>query len=161
MIETNAVKVWRDFEKLETKEMKKALMAGLKGAANTLRKGVRNELKSSVKNANKKNQKFNDSLVQGVRVTKVKDGHGFFYVYTTIASSRKTGSGSYRLHFLENGTQDRWAYTRKGGHAKSFRGRITPLNFFKKAESSFKPNYDRILQAEIDKAVTKINNKNR
>ena len=61
MIETNAVKVWRHFEKLETKEMKKALMAGLKGAANTLRKGVRNELKSSVKNANKKN------LITGTR----------------------------------------------------------------------------------------------
>lgn len=161
MIKTNAVKVWRNFEQLETKEMKKALVAGLKGAANTLRKGVRNELKSSVKNANKKNPKFNDTLVHGVRTTKVKDGNGFFYVYTTIASSRKTGSGSYRLHFLENGTQPRYAYTRKTSHAKAFRGQIRPLNFFHKAEAAFKPNYDRILQSEIDKAVTRINNKNR
>ena len=65
MIETNAIPVWNEFEKLETKEMKKALVAGLKGTANALKKGVKTELGIAVQNSYKKTR-YGDSLQQGV-----------------------------------------------------------------------------------------------
>lgn len=149
MIKTNAKEVWDEFESLELKEMKKALTSGLRSAAGILRKDVRKSLKSVVPSAYKKNPKYNDTLAAGVRITKVKEKKNFFYVYTTIASNRKVGSGSFRLHFLEAGTNIR--STRKGYN----RGKIKPLNFFQTALSSFR--LEPILQEEVDKAVSKIN----
>jgi len=159
MIETNAKEVWDMFESFETKEMKKALVSGLKGAASELRKGVRKELKQSIPNSNKKNPKYNDTLAQGVRITKVKEMKGYFQVYTTIASNRKTGSGSFRLHILEGGTTQRHAYIRSSNHRPAFRGQIKPYNFFDRALATFRPQQDKIIQNEIDKAIKKINNK--
>jgi len=159
MIETNAKEVWDMFESFEIKEMKKALVSGLKGAASELRKGVRKELKQAIPNSNKKNPKYNDTLAQGVRITKVKEMKGYFQVYTTIASNRKTGSGSFRLHFLEGGTIQRTAYLRKTNHKPSFRGQIKPYNFFDRALTTFRPQQDKIIQNEIDKAIIKINSK--
>lgn len=152
-IKTDAKEVWDMFYSFETKEMKKALTTGLRNAASQLRKGVRKELKNKIPSSTKKNPKYNDSLSQGVRITKVKEREGYFYTYITIASNRKTGSGSFRLHILEGGTNPR--YTKKG----YYRGQIKPYNFFTAALSTFRPQQDRILQQEIDKAVVKINKK--
>lgn len=159
MIETNAIPVWNEFEKLETKEMKKALVAGLKGTANALKKGVKTELGIAVQNSYKKTR-YGDSLQQGVRTTKVKDMKNFFYCYTTIATNRKkSSSSSFILHFFEQGTAPRYAYIRKGGHARSFRGYIKPKNFFDTALGKFMPNQSKIFNDEIDKAVARINKK--
>ena len=159
MIETNAIEVWDKFERFETKEMKKALVGGLRGAASELRKSVKRELKQSIPNSNKKNPKYYDTLAQGVRITKVKEMKGYFQVYTTIASNRKTGSGSFRLHILEGGTTQRYAYIRGGNHKPAYRGKIKSYNFFDSALSSFRPLQEKIIQNEIDKAIIKINNK--
>lgn len=159
VIETNAKKVWDAFEELETKEMKSALKKGLVKAAGELRKEVRKELRKDIPSSTKKNPKYVDTLSAGVRITKVKDMKTYFHIYTTIASSRKSGSGSYRLHFLEAGTQPRYAYTRKTNHKPAFRGSIKPYNFFSRAEATFKPRAGKIIEEEVDKAAVKINNK--
>lgn len=156
-ITTNAKEVWDAFENFTQKEMKKAITSGLRKAAGELRKEVRSNLRKEINGATKHNPKFNDTLSQGVRITKVKNNGSYFSVYTTIASNRKTGSGSYRLHFLEAGTVGRYAYIRKSGHKPAYRGSIKPYNFFDNAKAGF--NSDKIIQTEIDKAVIKINNK--
>ena len=159
MIQTNAKIVWDEFEKLETKEMKKALVAGVRATANQLKKEVKKELKTALPNSNKKGR-YGDSMLDGVRTTRVKEGKGFFYAYTTIATNRKKKSMSFLLHFFEGGTVPRYAYIRKtGNHAKSYRGKIEPKQFFDKALAKFQSQQAEILDNEIDKAAKRINDK--
>lgn len=158
MIKTNAKEVWDEFDKLQTREMKKALVAGVRGTANQLKKEVKKELKSELPAANR-NGRYGDRMLDGVRTTKVKEKKGFFYCYTTIATNRKKPSMGFLLHMFEAGTGDRYAYIRKDGHAKSYRGRIQPMMFYSKALAAFQSQQAVILDNEIEKAAKRINDK--
>lgn len=163
MIETNALKEYEAFEKLTAKEMKKALTKGLKSASTKVRTAVRKELRSSVKNTNKKNPKYNDTLQQGVRTTKVKENKkGEIVNYITINSTQKEGSGSFRLRILEGGnfkTSPRQNETWRGKPLKKKRstGNLKAYNFFSRGLNNSTSEFQQTLQTAINDAVNKIN----
>lgn len=163
-ITTNAVKVYDSFYRFTTKEMKKALMQGVRASANELKKSAKQNLRKAVKNSNKRNPKYNDTLQQGVRNSKVVEKNGEIYCFVLITSNRKTGSGSFRLHMLEAGSfrvGTRYAKTWRGKPLKKKRnlGVLKPTYFYKTAETSFNSQYTNIMNSNINKAVDKINQK--
>lgn len=164
MIETDIVQVYSEFMDFTTKEMKKAITQGIRNSGRELVKSSKQSLRKSVKNSNKKNPKYNDTLQQGVRMGKVKENKDGLYVHVLITSNNKTGSGSFRLHILESGSYKvgkRYAKYYKGHLLKKPRyiGVLKPTYFFKSANENFQSNYTNIMNSNINKAVTKINNK--
>lgn len=163
-ITTDIDVVYDQFINFTTKEMRSTLSNAIKASGNELKKMAKSNLRKSVKNSNKINPKYNDSLQQGVRTGRVKETkEGEIYCYVLITSTNKTGSGSYRLHILENGSfrvGKRFAKTYNGKPLKKprYTGILKPTNFYKDAEGRFLPNYTNILNSNIDKAVSKINN---
>lgn len=151
-VETNAKVEYDSFLSMNKKELKKAITAGIRKGLNLIRTAGRASLRSLMgKAATHHNPKFNDTLVQGVRSTKVVDRGQGPYGYTTITSNRKTGSGSYRLIFFEGGTVQR--YTRKGYN----RGSIKALFFFGQAVNNTEGKVQETIDKGITDAVNKIN----
>lgn len=152
-IETNAKVEYDDFLALNKKEIKKALVAGIRKGMNLLRTAGRASLRSMMgAAATHHNDKYNDTLQQGVRNTRVVDrGSEGPYGYVTITSNRKTGSGSYRLIFFEGGTVQR--HTKNGYN----RGSLKALYFFTSATQSAMGNVQQVIDQGINDAVNKIN----
>lgn len=152
-IETNADKVFADFRKLTTKEMRKALRAAITRAASQLQRETKRELRKTMPTATQKGR-YPDSLADAVRRSKIEETKkGEISAKVHIMGTGRTGSGTYRLRFFEKGTKQR--RTAKGYN----RGSIKALLFFVLAQTSFYNEYDRILRDEIPKAVNKINSK--
>lgn len=150
----NAVEVYEKFQKLTLKEMKRAITTGVRKGLLVIRNQARRNLRSLFPTANRRNPKYNDTLVEGIRSTRVKEKNGEFVGYVMATSNRKSGSGSYRLVFLEGGTVDR--KTRKGYN----RGRLQAAFFFTSAVASKAEEYNRTLVKEINNTIEKINQKN-
>ena len=153
--ETNMSEVYEKFIKLNTKEMGRALKSGVRKGLLFIRNKTRAKFRSLFPSGSKVNPKYRDKLIDGIRATKVKDDKkdgvkGF----VLITSNRKTGSGSYRLVFLEGGTVER--KTRKGYN----RGSITASYFFTSTVNQNEDNYRKTVVKELDKAVDKINKAN-
>lgn len=113
----------------------------LYSAALLLRDEAKDQLVSDVPKARQRNKKYNDTLEDAVRVTKI-DGSD---VYVHILGVRSKGSGTFRTRFFEKGTKDRYQKTYRGVKLKKkkFIGNITGNSFFKKAVSG---NLDRALR---------------
>lgn len=163
-ITTDAVEVNKAFVDLTLKEMKKALSQALRKAANELSKQTKTNLKKAVKGATRHNPKYNDTLAQGVRTSRVfVDDNGKITSMVRIDSSRKSGSGSFRLKILEKGsfkTPNRYAYIKgKQNHKRAYRGTLKAYNFFDDAQRQYMSNYENTLNNYINQAVDKINNK--
>lgn len=167
MIETNATRVFSQFQNLTHKELGKALKSGLRKALKVIQKDAKSNLSRAFKNTNKKNPKYDDTLQKGVRVTRIYENQdGTIVGKVRIDSTRKTGSGSFRLPILEKGnfrTRPRFAKTYNGKALRKPRktGDIKKRGYFFKDsvdtnESSFQSN----MENEVDKAVNKINSKN-
>ncbi len=152
-IETNADKVFAEFRELSTKEMRKALRNAIGRAASQLQRETKKELRKSMPTATRKGR-YPDSLADAVKRSKIEETkHGEISAKVHIMGSRRTGSGTYRTRFFEKGTKQR--KTAKGYN----RGSIKALYFFATAQAAFYAEYDRILNDEIQKAITKINGK--
>lgn len=162
-IETDAVEVMDKFRKFTAKEMKKCLTSAVRSGGRQLVKETKNTLRKSVKNTNKHNPKYNDTLQQGVRMTRVYVGKdGTIATKVRIDSNRKSGSGSFRLMILEQGnykTRPRYAYTRTPNHRIAHRGNVKAYNFFSSARDMFLFQYDKIFTTNLNKSINKINNK--
>lgn len=151
-IETNADVEYDDFLFLTTKELKNAIKAGIRKGLYLIRTAGRASLRSIMgKAASHHNPKYNDTLQQGVRSTKIVEREGEQYGYTTITSNRQHGSGSYRLIFFEGGTVQR--FTRKGYN----RGSIKANFFFSTAVTSTEGQVQQAIDKGISDAVQKIN----
>ena len=125
MIQTNMLEVYQKFQKLSLGEMQTATKRGLKKALKAVEKQAKSNLRSTVNGASRKNKRFQDTLLKGVRTTRVFTNRDNTLVgKVRIDSNRKAGSGSYRLPMLEKGTKYR--YTKAG----RYRGRITARLFF-------------------------------
>lgn len=113
------------------KEMPNIEKRALYKAAYFLRDKIRQSLISAVPKATQKNPKYNDTLVDAVGFSRV-DGAS-----TTINAmgNRKTGSGTFRTRFFEEGTVKRYHKKRNGIRLKKkkFIGRIKPTKFFTSA----------------------------
>ena len=160
-METDADEVFIKFKDLSIKEMKKALTQAIRESAMGLRKEVRANLRKSVKGANKKSEKYEDTLLQGVRMTKTKERNGEINAYVTITSNQKKKSQSYKLKFVEIGTKKRYTTYWKGNKLKKERytGEITASHFYERAVENYQSKADKIMMDAIKKAVDKINNK--
>ena len=109
-------------------ELPRAEKRALYRAAYALRDKLRQSLVSSIPKAATHNAKYNDTLVDAIRFTKV-DGAS---LNINAMGSRKKGSGTYRTRFFENNTKDRYQKTYRGIKLKKkrFLGHITGTHFF-------------------------------
>lgn len=153
--ETNATEVYEKFIKLNTREMGRALKTGVRKGLLFMRNQARKRFRIFFPSGTIRNPKYTDSLMEGIRATKVKDDKkdgvkGF----VLITSNRRPGSGSYRLIFLEGGTVNR--YTKKGYN----RGSIKASFFFTTTVDENENAYKERVISELDKAVDKINKAN-
>lgn len=123
------------------KEMPNIEKRALYRAAYFLRDKIRESLISAVPKATQKNPKYIDTLVDAVGFSRV-DGAS-----TTVNAmgTRKTGSGTYRTRFFEEGTVKRYHKKRNGIKLKKkkYIGFIKPTRFFASAVNANK-------QAAID-----------
>ena len=113
------------------KEMPNIEKRALYKAAYFLRDKIQQSLISAVPKATQKNPKYTDTLVDAVGFSRV-DGAS-----TTINAmgTRKTGSGTYRTRFFEEGTVKRYHKKRNGIRLKKkkYIGFIKPTRFFASA----------------------------
>jgi len=151
-IETNADKVFESFLELNNKEMRKALRQGVQNAANKLRGETKKVFRSALPAARRRNAKYNDTLLDAVKRSKVEETkRGEISAKVHIMGIRNVGSGTFRARFFEKGTTLR--RTRKGYN----RGSVAPLGYFATANTTFRGEYDKILNGEISKAIERIN----
>lgn len=162
---TNADDVYTKFLKLNSKEMRKALTTGLRKALAKIQKDAKTNLKGDFKNTTKRNPRFTDTLASGIRVSRIwenKQTDSALVGVVRIDSSRKTGSGSYRLKILEKGNfknpriRKRWGgkLLRKPVNTGDIKGSY----FFKRATESNESSFYSNMRSEINKAIDKINN---
>lgn len=152
---TNMDEVYEKFIKLNVREMGRALKAGVRKGLLLIRNKARQRFRALFPSGAKQNPLYRDKLIDGIRATKVQDDKkDGVKGYVLITSNRRTGSGSYRLVFLEGGTVQR--HTRKGYN----RGSIAASYFFTSAVNSNQNTYKETVINEIDKAVNKINQAN-
>ena len=167
MIETNAARVFSQFQNLTHKELGKALKTGLRKALRVIQKDTKSNLSKAFKNTNKKNPKYDDTLQKGVRVTRIYENQdGTIVGKVRIDSTRKTGSGSFRLPILEKGnfrTRPRYTYLFKGKALRKKRktGDIKKRGyFFKDSVNTNETSFQNNMENEVGKAVNIINGKN-
>lgn len=149
---TDADEVYNAFLNLNTKEMKKALTAGLKKGLTAVRNESRRYLKSWYPNAAKNNsKKWDNSLTNDIRLSKIFENEHLFSGLVLATSKRNNSkSGAFRLKFFESGTAVR--KTRKGYN----RGSINGVSFMKNAaEESY---FNQTMEEAFSEAVRKINN---
>lgn len=149
---TDAVEVYEAFLKLNTKEMKKALTAGLKKGLTAVRNEARRNLKSWYPNAAKNSGKYDNSLINDIRLSKIYEDDYVLSGKVLATSKRNKKSGSFRLKFFENGTTLR--KTRKGYN----RGQIYGVHFIKNAADNMEGYFNQTMEEAFSKAVNKINN---
>lgn len=152
---TNMDEVYEKFIKLNVREMGRALKTGVRKGLLLIRNKARQRFRALFPSGTKQNPLYRDKLIDGIRATKVQDDKkDGVKGYVLITSNRRTGSGSYRLVFLEGGTVQR--YTRKGYN----RGSIAASYFFTTTVDSNQNTYKETVISEIDKTVNKINQAN-
>jgi len=152
---TNMDEVYEKFIKLNVREMGRALKTGVRKGLLLIRNKARQRFRALFPSGTKQNPLYRDKLIDGIRATKVQDDkEDGVKGYVLITSNRRSGSGSYRLVFLEGGTVQR--YTRKGYN----RGSIAASYFFTTTVDSNQGQYDETVLRELDKAIDKINQAN-
>lgn len=139
MIDNNLLEVTEKFATLSKREMKKALTKGLRAGLNAIKKQAVINLKSRVKGASKRNDRYNDTLASGIRLSKFKEDNNEIIGNVKISSKRNKGSGSFRLKFLENGSNSiRYVKKYRGKQLtkKASRGKLKGYYFFRDAQDT-------------------------
>lgn len=140
------------------KEMPNIEKRALYRAAYFLRDKIRESLISAVPKATQKNPKYTDTLVDAVGFSRV-DGAS-----TTINAmgTRKTGSGTYRTRFFEEGTVKRYHKKRNGIRLKrkKYIGYIKPTKFFSSAVNANKDAAVKLMEDVITEYVDTAFKKN-
>ena len=152
-ITTNVVEAYKHNYDLTVKEVSRTLRTGMRKALSVLVKDTKANLRASVHNVSKKNPKFSDTLLSGVRASRVYLAkNGGVVGFAKITKRKKAGSGAFRLAFLEAGTQNR--QLRKNG---ANRGKITAKWFFKRAVDAGVNKFESNMIKAIQEAISKIN----
>lgn len=146
--DTNIEDVFDRFKKLSSKEMGRALRSGIRKGALLIRNQARKRFRSLF--PVRRNPRYTDILTDGIRATKVKERNKELTGYVLITPTRRAGSGSYRLIFLEGGTAER--VTKRGYR----RGRIEASYFFTSTISANQEAYKVTVVNEINKTMNKI-----
>jgi len=160
---TNIDEMFEKFAELTSTEMTRAIKRALNKAAVQLQRLTKSNLSSMIKSDTGGHGKYNDRLENGVMRRSASASYDEeMTAMVHIMGSRSSGSGTFRLKFLEGGTKERYAQTYKGRPLKKPRylGQIKPMYFFKSANETIEPQLERIYIEEIDKAIDKINQSN-
>lgn len=149
--ECNIEDTFNAFMDLTSSEMNKAVKRALRAGAKELVKQTKAKATSSMITRNNtqwydgKIVVFNDKIEDAVMISKMDgDFDNELSQKVHIMGTRKSGSGTYRLRFLEKGT-------------KKGRGPKRPKWFFKDAQNQVFPNLPNIYAAEIQKTIDKLN----
>lgn len=152
--ECNIEDTFNAFMDLTSSEMNKAVKRALRAGAKELVKQTKANATSSMTTRNNtqwydgKIVVFNDKIEDAVMISKMDgDFDNELSQKVHIMGTRKSGSGTYRLRFLEKGT-------------KKGRGPKRPKWFFKDAQNQVFPNLPNIYAAEIQKTIDKLNTTN-
>jgi HK97 gp10 family phage protein len=141
-----------------SKEMPNIEKRALYKAAYFLRDKIQQSLISAVPKATQKNPKYIDTLVDAVGFSRV-DGAS-----TTINAmgTRKTGSGTYRTRFFEEGTVKRYHKKRNGIRLKKkkYIGFIKPTHFFSSAVNANKDAAVKLMEDVLTEYVDTAFKKN-
>lgn len=110
---TTADKVFRDLTRKYYRDRKPLARRVL---SKNLRKFIVNnakkKLRSSLNLSRKSQSGYNDTLLSGIRLGKLYVENENYSMRATIKSTKKKGSGSFRLNFFENAGNER--FTKKG-----------------------------------------------
>lgn len=170
--ECNVEQMFNRFMDLTSKEMQKTVKKALYAGAKELQKQTQSNLSASlVKRDNihwydGKKVTYNDKAEDAVRIGRWNGGSVDEQSTSVhIMGSRNSGSGTYRVRFLEKGTKVRYlTRVRNKKHelvtlkkAKSL-GAIKGKWFFKNAQQQIIPQLPSIYMREIDKTIQKLNN---
>lgn len=124
----------------------------LKRAAYVMRENIKKALISVLPKATEQNPKYNDRLVDGVVMTKPKNG----MIYVHILGIRDSKSGTYRLRFFEGRTKDRYQKgtlkPKKDFKKKRFTGYLD-YKFFNDGVSRGTSPANKMLFEELDKRI--------
>lgn len=153
----NTSEVIRFLKEVEPKYISSAVRKGIGKVEKQMQKEVKNALKGTgIKNVNKA-IKFNDSLIQGIRKTKIRQDSDFQYYGLVLANSnRKKGSGSYRLPIIENSSgEERYRKKYKNSPGRGRTGKFIARPFFSSGIS--KVDSGSIIQKTILDTIKKIN----
>lgn len=123
-------------------------------AAIFLRDCVRKSIISNVPKSTLRNPKYNDTLADAARFTKV-DGAS---LTVHALGTRASGSGTYRTRFFEKGTKERYQKTFNGIKLKKKRrlGKIGATNFFSSAIEANRTQAQQIMADVIGQYVQEI-----
>lgn len=173
-LKTDAREVYDRFQKVNYETMSTAIRQAVRAGLVAVQKDVKTSLSSKLKNTGKHGHRFvmgkelvfGDTLQQGVRLGKIRLDEEDDQITGTvmITSTRKTDSGSYRLHILENGSfrsGERFTkyYMHKGVQKKLKKPRSTgvlkPYNFFKSATAGSN-KFESTVRSFISKISTNM-----
>ena len=150
-----AIRVIRNTAKDFVTSLKKESMKASRQAINKCGLQLRNQARKNLKSSgiHITDSHFGDKLIQGVRTGKTfrKDDKGFARYVRITKNKRKSGSGSgwFRLGWINRGTKDRFKKT--NGRST---GSMRATNFYDNALSSF--DFKTKYEAEMNKALAKI-----
>lgn len=156
----DGVTITHDGIELTIEEMKKEMpnveKSMLFRGAHIIKQRAQEQFVRVLPNATKQSQKYNDTLVDAVKV-----GHlngGTITIHTL--GSREKGSGTYRARFFEVGTRDRYQKKINGVplKEKKFIGKISPLRFFSTAVQTSQDEAFSAMQNILDNYINKKNN---
>lgn len=140
------------------KEMPNIEKRALYKAAYFLREKIQQSLISAVPKATQRNPKYNDTLVDAVGFSRV-DGAS---TVINAMGTRKTGSGTYRTRFFEEGTVKRYHKKRNGVRLKrkKYIGFIKPTHFFSSAVNANKDAAVKLMEDVLTEYVDTAFKKN-
>ena len=101
------------WEDLTYKQMNKALATGMKAAQKLVVKNAKSALASIFKNTNKKREGYTDSVASGIRPAKVNITDSGIFGDIKLHRKKDSGSSTYKLLFLNDGTKRRYTKTIK------------------------------------------------
>ena len=133
------------------KEMPNIEKRALYRGAYLLRDKIQQSLISAVPKATQRNPKYNDTLVDAVGFSRV-DGAS---LVVNAMGTRKTGSGTFRTRFFEDGTIKRYHKKRNGVRLKKkkYIGFIKPTRFFASAVNANKQAVIDVMRNTITEYV--------
>lgn len=159
MADNNIMEIWNQFKELTTNEMVGAVKRGMRKAANEIKKDTKQIAKAGIKTYNNHQDDYPGNILDAVRVTRLQDNYDEdeMYMWVHVKGYRQPPNKTFRFRFLEVGTKDRYATTRKGQtlNKPRYLGRIQPRKYFQQAINGV--DIESIYLQEIEKAVEKIN----
>lgn len=142
------IKVYNEFKKLSSREMKKALQFSIRKGLNVVKKATQTNLNKPQMN-------------KGVRLGKVFEDREYNIQGSVRITKTKKHYKSFVLPWLESGTNPRYTKGKRsiGGKRsgkKAYRGRMSPLKFFSKAISATQSKVKSAMEEGIKKFLDKI-----